>query len=109
MAGRRGAGHDVLSQPGLHAAGPVPSHLFDCTELQPVGFPRRGRANLPLLISGPRMRWTRSLPLLIAAVSLGAGPALFASARADTVGTAGAVNTSSSGTLPAGPTRLIEI
>jgi FecR protein len=55
------------------------------------------------------MRRTRTLPLLVAAVSLGAGLALSASGHADTVGTAGAVNTTSSGTPPAGPTRLIEI
>src|SRR6516225_11323733 len=55
------------------------------------------------------MRWMTSLPPLIAAASLGAALALPASAFADTVGTAGAVNTTSSGTPPAGPTRVIEI
>ena len=54
------------------------------------------------------MRHTRSLPLLFAA-SLGAVLAISAAARADTVGTAGAVNTTSSGTPPAGPTRIIQI
>ena len=44
------------------------------------------------------MRRTRSLSLLFAAVPLGAVLAISAAARADTVGTAGAVNTSSSGT-----------
>jgi FecR protein len=52
------------------------------------------------------MRRTRSLSPLIA--SLGAVLAISA-ARADTVGTAGAVNTVASGTLPAGPTRVLEI
>ncbi len=55
------------------------------------------------------MRSQRSLPLLFAAVSLGAFLAIFAAARADTVGTAGAVNTTSSGTPPGAPTRIIEI
>ena len=55
------------------------------------------------------MRSQRSLPLLFAAVSLGAILAIFAAARADTVGTAGAVNTTSSGTPPGAPTRIIEI
>ena len=55
------------------------------------------------------MRRTRSLPLLFAAVPLGAVLAISAAARADTVGTAGAVNTVASGTLPAGPTRVLEI
>ncbi len=54
------------------------------------------------------MRHIRSLPLLFAA-SLGAVLAISAAARADTVGTAGAVNTTSSGTPPAGPTRIIQI
>src|ERR1700679_4331003 len=51
------------------------------------------------------MRRTRSLPLLFAGALL----ALSAAARADTVGTAGAVNTTSSGTPPGGTTRVIEI
>jgi len=55
------------------------------------------------------MRRTRSLPLLFAALPLGAVLALSAAARADTVGTAGAVNTTSSGTAPGTPTRVIEI
>src|SRR3984957_12290779 len=55
------------------------------------------------------MRRTRSLSLLFAAVPLGAVLAISAAARADTVGTAGAVNTSSSGTAPGAATRVIEI
>ena len=55
------------------------------------------------------MRRTRSLSLLLAAVPLGALLAISAAARADTVGTAGAVNTTSSGTPPGAPTRVIEI
>jgi hypothetical protein len=55
------------------------------------------------------MRRRRSLPLIFAAVPLGAVLALSAEARADTVGTAGAVNTTSSGTTPGVPTRVIEI
>jgi FecR protein len=55
------------------------------------------------------MRRRRSLPLLFAALPLGAVLALSAAARADTVGTAGAVNTTSSGTAPGVPTRVIEI
>ncbi|MGB7976729.1 MAG: FecR domain-containing protein [Roseiarcus sp.] len=55
------------------------------------------------------MRRRRSLPLLFAATSLGAVLALSAGARADTVGTAGAVNTATSGTPPGAPTRVIEI
>ena len=55
------------------------------------------------------MRGRRSITSLLAAASLGAVLAISAAARADTVGTAGAVNTTSSGTPPAGPTRLIEI
>ena len=55
------------------------------------------------------MRRTRSLPLLFAALPLGAVLALSAAARADTVGTAGAVNTATSGTPPGAPTRVIEI
>ena len=51
----------------------------------------------------------RSLPLLFAAAALGAVLALSAGANADTVGTAGAVNTSTSGTPPGAPTRVIEI
>ena len=55
------------------------------------------------------MRRTRSFPLLLAATSLSAVLALSAGASADTVGTAGAVNTSTSGTPPGAPTRVIEI
>jgi FecR protein len=55
------------------------------------------------------MRRTRSLPLLFAALPLGAVLALSTGARADTIGTAGAVNTTSSGTAPGVPTRVIEI
>src|SRR6202453_241552 len=55
------------------------------------------------------MRRRRSLPIIFAAVPLGAVLALSAEARADTVGTAGAVNTTSSGTTPGVPTRVIEI
>jgi FecR protein len=55
------------------------------------------------------MRRTRSLSLMFAAIPLGACLALSAVARADTVGTAGAVNTTSSGTTPGGATRVIEI
>jgi hypothetical protein len=55
------------------------------------------------------MRRRRSLPLLFAAIPLGAVLALSAAARADTVGTAGAVNTATSGTPPGAPTRVIEI
>src|ERR1700691_2088799 len=55
------------------------------------------------------MRRARSLPLLFPAIPLGAVLALSAAARADTVGTAGAVNTTSSGTPPGAPTRVIEI
>src|SRR5882757_9903050 len=53
------------------------------------------------------MRRTRSLSLLLAVIPLGA--VLATSAHADTVGTAGAVNTTSSGTQPGAPTRVIEI
>ena len=49
------------------------------------------------------MRRRRLLPLLFATIPLGAVLALSAAARADTVGTAGAVNTTSSGTRPALP------
>ncbi len=58
------------------------------------------------------MRRTPSLSLLFAAVPLGAVlavSAISAAARADTVGTAGAVNTTSSGTPPGAPTRVIEL
>src|SRR5271168_1557737 len=55
------------------------------------------------------MRRRRSLPLLFPALPLGAVLALSPAARADTVGTAGAVNTTSSGTPPGAPTRIIEI
>jgi hypothetical protein len=50
----------------------------------------------------------RSLPLLFAAIPLSAFLAL-SGAHADTVGTAGAANTTSSGTQPGAPTRVIEI
>ena len=50
MAGCGDAGCGVLPQPWLHAAAPVSAHLFDHPELQPIGFPCRGRADLPLLI-----------------------------------------------------------
>src|SRR3984957_645097 len=50
----------------------------------------------------------RSLPLLFASLPLSAFLAL-SGARADTVGTAGAANTTSSGTQPGTPTRVIEI
>jgi hypothetical protein len=50
----------------------------------------------------------RSLPLLFAALPLSAFLAL-SGAYADTVGTAGAANTTSSGTQPGAPTRVIEI
>ena len=50
MAGRRDPGCGILPQPRLHPAAPVSPHLFDCPELQPIGFPCRGRADLPLLI-----------------------------------------------------------
>ncbi len=55
------------------------------------------------------MRRTQSFPLLLAALPLSAVLALSAPARANTVGTAGAVNTTSSGTSPGGATRVIEI
>ena len=55
------------------------------------------------------MRRTRSLPLLFAVLPLSAVLALSAAARADTVGTAGAVNTATSGTAPGASTRVIEI
>ncbi len=55
------------------------------------------------------MRSARSLQLLFAAIPLGAVLALSAAANANTVGTAGAVNTTSSGTPPGAPTRVIEI
>ena len=55
------------------------------------------------------MRRRRLLSLPFAAASLGAVLALSAAARADTVGTAGAVNTSTSGTPPGAPARVIEI
>jgi hypothetical protein len=55
------------------------------------------------------MRRRRSLPLLFPALPLGAVLALSVAARADTIGTAGAVNTTSSGTPPGAPTRVIEI
>ena len=55
------------------------------------------------------MRRRRLLSLPFAAASLGAVLALSAAANADTVGTAGAVNTATSGTAPGAPTRVIEI
>jgi hypothetical protein len=55
------------------------------------------------------MRRTRSLPLLFAAIPIAAVLALSAAARADTIGTAGAVNTTSSGTAPGVLSRVIEI
>ena len=55
------------------------------------------------------MRSPRSLPLLFAAASVGAVLALSSEAKADAVGTAGAVNTATSGTPPGAPTRVIEI
>src|SRR5277367_1818298 len=55
------------------------------------------------------MRRTRSLSLLFAGAALGAALALSDAANADTVGTAGAVNTATSGTPPGAPTRVIEI
>ena len=55
------------------------------------------------------MRRTRLLPLLFAVLPLSAVLALSAAARADTVGTAGAVNTATSGTAPGASTRVIEI
>jgi hypothetical protein len=55
------------------------------------------------------MRRTRSLPLLFAALPLGAILALSTGASADTIGTAGAVNTTSSGPAPGAPARVIEI
>ena len=79
-----------------------------CAPIRPFrttafGFHRRGGADLPLLTFRTLvMRRTRSLPLLFAAIPLGAVLALSAAARADTVGTAGAVNTTSSGTAPGG-------
>ena len=55
------------------------------------------------------MRRTRSLSLMFAAAPLGAVLAMSAAAHAGSVGTAGAVNKSSSGTPPGAPTRVIEI
>src|ERR1700722_11856112 len=55
------------------------------------------------------MRRTRSLSLLFAGAALGAALALSDAANADTVGTAGAVNTATSGTPPGAPTRVIQI
>src|ERR1700693_1706476 len=55
------------------------------------------------------MRRRRSLPLLFPPLPLRAVLALSASAHADSVGTAGAVNTTSSGTPPGAPARVIEI
>src|ERR1700678_4038115 len=110
MAGVGNPGYELLPQHRLHAAGPISAHLFDRFELQPSGFHRCGGADIPLLIFRTLvMRRRRSLPLLFAALPLGAVLALSAAARADTVGTAGAVNTTSSGTPPGSPTRVIEI
>ena len=50
MAGVGNVGYELLPQHRLHAAGPVSAHLFDRSELQPAGFPRRGGADLPLLM-----------------------------------------------------------
>jgi hypothetical protein len=55
------------------------------------------------------MRRTQSIASLFAAVSLGAVVALSGPVHADTIGAAGAVNTTSSGTPPAGEPRVIEI
>ena len=55
------------------------------------------------------MRSPRSFPLLFVSTSLGAILALSPAANSDTVGTAGAVNTDTSGTSPGSPTRVIEI
>src|SRR6202044_3228655 len=110
MAGVGNPGYNLLPQHRLHAAGPISAHLFDHFELRPSGFHRRGGADLPLLTFRTLvMRRTRSLPLLFAAIPLGAVLALSVAARADTIGTAGAVNTTSSGTAPGVPTRVIEI
>src|SRR5271155_3019133 len=110
MAGVGNPGYELLPQHRLHAAGPISAHLFDRFELQPSGFHRRGWADLPLLTFRTLvMRRRRSLPLLFTALQLGAVLALSAAARADTVGTAGAVNTATSGTPPGAPTRVIEI
>src|ERR1700733_7935940 len=110
MAGVGNPGYNLLPQHRLHAAGPISAHLFDHFELRPSGFHRRGGADLPLLTFRTLvMRRTQSLPLLFAAIPLGAVLALSAAARADTIGTAGAVNTPSSGTAPGAPARGIEI
>src|SRR3984957_3553344 len=110
MAGVGNPGYTLLPQHRLHAAGPISAHLFDHFELRPSGFHRRGGADLPLLTFRTLvMRRTRSLPLLFAVLPLSAVLALSAAARADTVGTAGAVNTATSGTAPGASTRVIEI
>src|SRR5271163_2008839 len=110
MAGVGNPGYELLPQHRLHAAGPISAHLFDRFELQPSGFHRCGGADLPLLTFRTLvMRRRRSLPLLFTALPLAAVLALSAAARADTVGTAGAVNTSTSGTPPGAPARVIEI
>src|SRR6202050_4362175 len=110
MAGVGDPGYELLPQHRLHLAGPISAHLFDHFELQPSGFHRRGGADLPLLTFRTLvMRRRQLLPLLFAAIPLGAVLALSAAARADTVGTAGAVNTATSGTPPGAPTRVIEI
>src|SRR3984957_20323868 len=110
MAGVGNPGYDLLPQHRLHAAGPISAHLFDRFELQPSGFHRRGGADLSLLTFRKlEMRRTRSLSLLFAGAALGAALALSDAANADTVGTAGAVNTATSGTPPGARTRVIEI
>src|ERR1700721_534816 len=110
MAGVGNPGYDLLPQHRLHTAGPISAHLFDHFELRPSGFHRRGGPDLPLLTFRTLvMRRTRLLPLLFAVLPLSAVLALSAAARADTVGTAGAVNTATSGTAPGASTRVIEI
>src|SRR3984957_4653618 len=110
MAGVGNPGYDLLPQHRLHTAGPISAHLFYHFELRPSGFHRRGGPDLPLLTFRTLvMRRTRLLPLLFAVLPLSAVLALSAAARADTVGTAGAVNTATSGTAPGASTRVIEI
>ena len=108
MAGVGNLGYDLLPQHWLHAAGPISAYLFDRPELQPAGFPRRGGADLPLLIFKANSNAPHTIAFALSSPPLGAVLAISA-ARADTVGTAGAVNTVASGTLPAGPTRVLEI
>ncbi len=55
------------------------------------------------------MRWINSLLSPLAAVTLSAALAVSLSAYADTIGAAGAVNTTASATPPGGGPRLIEI